>query len=81
MPKPAVQRWLLAGGIGAFILTGFLVTLNDLAFLQYPEGWEGILILLIESAATLSIALSLGLAYMGGHPEGWNDVSRKETGG
>jgi multisubunit Na+/H+ antiporter MnhB subunit len=79
MPKPAVQRWLLAGGIGAFILTGLLVTLLDLAFLQYPEGWEGILILLIESAATLSIALSLGLAYLGGHPEGWNDAPRKET--
>ena len=79
MPKPALQRWLLAGGIGAFILTGLLVTLLDLAFLQYPEGWEGILILLIESAATLSIALSLGLAYLGGHPEGWNDAPRKET--
>ena len=79
MPGPALQRWLLAGGIGAFILAGFLATLLDLAFLQYPEGWEGILILLIETAATLSIALSLGLAYLGGHPEGWNDASRKET--
>lgn len=79
MPRPALQRWLLAGGIGAFILAGFLATLLDLAFLQYPGGWEGILILLIETAATLSIALSLGLAYLGGHPEGWNDASRKET--
>ncbi|MEJ2309926.1 MAG: DUF4040 domain-containing protein [Gammaproteobacteria bacterium] len=71
LPSPALQRWLLGGGIAAFVLVGSLVTLPGLAFLQYPQGWAGTLILLIESAAMLSIALALGLAYLGGHPVGW----------
>jgi multisubunit Na+/H+ antiporter MnhB subunit len=77
LPHPLLQRWLLAGGIAAFMLAGYLATFHDLAFLQYPAGWAGLLILLIESAATLSIALSLGLAYLGGSPSGWDDRSSR----
>ncbi len=72
LPGSLLLRSLLAGGIAAFMLTGYLATFLDLAFLQYPEGRAGLLILFIESAAMLSIAFSLGLAYLGGSPSGWN---------
>jgi len=77
LPVSRLLRWLLAGGIAAFMLTGYLATFLDLAFLQYPEGRAGLLILLIESAAMLSIAFSLGLAYLGGSPSGWEKSSSK----
>ena len=73
LPAALILRWLLAGGIAAFMLTGYLAIFPDLAFLQYPEGRAGLLILLIESAAMLSIAFSLGLAYLGGRPSGWEN--------
>jgi hypothetical protein len=37
-------------------------------FLRYPEGQAGVWILLIEGAATLSIGMTLVLAFMGGIP-------------
>lgn len=76
LPGSLLLRSLLAGGIAAFMLTGYLATFLDLAFLQYPEGRAGLLILFIESAAMLSIAFSLGLAYLGGSPSGWNRHNR-----
>ena len=77
LPGPLVQRWLLVGGITAFMLTGYLASFLGLVFLQYPDGRAGLLILLIESAAMLSIALSLGLAYIGGRPSGWENRSSR----
>jgi len=75
LPGPAAQRWLLAAGIGVFLTVGLGVTAAGLAFLQYPRDWAGVLILLIEAAATLSIATTLALAYMGGRPSGWGPAS------
>ena len=37
--------------------------------LQYPAGSAGIWILAIESAAMISIGLTLGLMFLGGRPE------------
>jgi len=37
--------------------------------LQYPPGTGGTWIMLIESAALISIGLTLGLLYLGGRPE------------
>ena len=65
-------RWLLVAGVAVFLLVGLSVTLADLAVLQYPRSWAGALILLIESAATVSIAVALALAYLGGRPAGWD---------
>ena len=55
------------------------MTLFGHAFLQYPQGWAGPLILVIESAAMLAIAIALGLAYLGGHPDGWNHEDSRGT--
>jgi multisubunit Na+/H+ antiporter MnhB subunit len=71
LPAPAALRWVLATGVGVFLAVGLAVTLSGLAFLQYPRAWASLLIVLIESAATLSIAATLALAYLGGRPVGW----------
>jgi multisubunit Na+/H+ antiporter MnhB subunit len=72
LPDGKPLRWLLVAGIGLFLLLGLGLTLNGGKFLEYPEAWSGSLILLIESAATASIAAALVLAYRGGRPEGWS---------
>jgi len=72
LPQPTVLRWLLAVGVGVFLSVGLAVTASGLAFLQYPRDWAGVLILLIEAAATLSIATTLALAYLGGRPLAWD---------
>jgi multisubunit Na+/H+ antiporter MnhB subunit len=79
LPRPMALRWLLGAGIGAFMITGLLVTAADLAFLQYPAGWAGGLILFIETAATLSIAVMLALAYIGGRPPAWEPAAPADT--
>jgi len=56
-------RLLLVAGLSVFVLVGLLA--GD-RFLAYPPGWAGPLILLIETAALVSIATTLMLAYRGG---------------
>lgn len=74
LPGPMVQGWLLAAGVGVFLTVGLAVTAGGLAFLEYPRAWSGGLILLIESVATLSIATTLALTYVGGRSTGWDEV-------
>ncbi len=66
LPGPELQRWLLIAGVGVFIAVGLLAIASGQAFLQYPQTWADTLILLIETAATLAIATTLALAYIGG---------------
>jgi multisubunit Na+/H+ antiporter MnhB subunit len=80
LPAPIGQRWLLVGGVGAFLAAGLAATAGGLAFLQYPQGWAGMLILVIETAATLAIATALALAYIGGRPSGWEPGERARCG-
>ncbi|MET0072519.1 MAG: hydrogenase subunit MbhD domain-containing protein [Candidatus Thiodiazotropha sp.] len=78
LPGGYALRAALAAGIGLFLSVGVGTTLNGGRFLQYPEAWSGTLILLIESAATVSIAAALALAYRGGRPDDW--MPRKNRG-
>jgi len=71
LPRPRVQRLLLVAGIAGFLLVGIVTTAIYQSFLNYPDGWSGGLILLIETAATLAIATTLALACIGGRPAGW----------
>jgi len=71
IPGPQVQRLTLTSGIAAFVLVGVATTVSGHAFLQYPDGWSGGLILLIETVATLAIAATLAMAYIGGRPAAW----------
>jgi multisubunit Na+/H+ antiporter MnhB subunit len=70
---------LLVIGIFTFVLVGlWMMSLND-DFLAFTPAWAGILILIIEAAATLSIAAALTLAYIGGRPVGWEDMGRESA--
>ncbi len=86
LPGPRGQRWILAGGLGVFLTVGLLMTMRGAAFLEYPAAWAGSLILAIEIAATLAIATTLTVAYLGGRPTEWSsesamtaDVAREEV--
>jgi len=78
LPSAVTQRWLLVSGVGVFIAVGLIVTVDGHAFLQYPHNGSGMLILLIESAATLAIATTLALAYIGGTAPVGQDVAPGE---
>ena len=73
-------RLLLVIGIFTFVLVGlWMMFLND-DFLAYSPAQADSLILIIETAATLSIAAALTLAYLGGRPAGWeNGLNKNES--
>ncbi len=77
LPGNAMLRGVLGLGIAVFCAVGLLVVLAGQSVLQYPPTWAGGLILLIETAATLSIAAALALAYLGGRPQGWDQAAAK----
>ena len=65
-------RLVLVIGLLVFVGVGLVMMLLNNAFLTYFTASAGVLILLIETAATLSIAAALTLAYIGGRPSGWS---------
>ena len=69
LPDGFVLRIVMAAGVGVFLLVGLSLLLLGRPFLGYPPAWAGTLILLIETAAMLSIAATLLLAFLGGQPE------------
>ncbi|WP_125780214.1 Na(+)/H(+) antiporter subunit B [Pseudoalteromonas rubra] len=56
-------RLLLVVGLAVFLLVGAAVILSSGIALAYPQAWAGILILVIEVAATLTIAAILVLLF------------------
>lgn len=66
-PEPQL-RMVLGLGVLVFTLTGLGLGLLGGGFLTYPPDLAKWLILLIETAATLSIGATLAAAYLGGHP-------------
>ncbi|MDJ0833971.1 MAG: DUF4040 domain-containing protein [Gammaproteobacteria bacterium] len=68
-------RVLLVIGIALFVGIGLVMMLLNQSFLDYSPGWAGLLILVIETAATVSIAAALTLAFVGGRPDGWEPVT------
>ncbi len=65
-----VLRLLLVLGFLFFLATATLGPLTGRALLHYPPAWEKPLILLVECFLTLSIALILTAAVIGGRPAG-----------
>jgi multisubunit Na+/H+ antiporter MnhB subunit len=67
----ATKTMSIAMGIG--LLTFIVVALATMMvrgnFLQYPVAQAGTLILVIEAAATISIAIILNILFIGGNPE------------
>lgn len=70
-PGQADRTWLRAAlvmGLAVFIAVAVGVSLRGAALLQYPLGQAKNLILLIEAALTVSIALTLMVLFQGGRP-------------
>lgn len=65
----APVRWGVIVGLAAFLCVAVGVMGSGRAFLQYPVGLAGVLILLVEIFATVSIALILAGLFIGGRPE------------
>jgi len=63
-----VLRLIAASGVLVFLAVALLVTAGGRALLEYPSEWAGTLILLIESAATVSIGFALVHLFLGGEP-------------
>ena len=60
-------RLLLILGLTVFVAVAGLMLLHG-KLLHYPVAWAGGLILLIETAATLSIAVTLAALFIGARP-------------
>jgi len=67
--RPRSLRVGLVVGLTTFALVGTGVIVSTGGFLEYPRASAGVLILLIESTALVSIGLTLGLLFLGGSPD------------
>lgn len=77
MPSGAALRVSLVAGVAVFLTVGLGMMLTGRAFLEYPLALAGLLILVIEVAATVSIAVILASAFVGGHaPEARTRAAR-----
>lgn len=65
----APVRWGVALGLVSFLAVAFGVMLTGRSLLQYPRELAGPLMLFIEAAATVAIALILAGLFIGGRPE------------
>jgi multisubunit Na+/H+ antiporter MnhB subunit len=65
------RAWLrpaLTAGLTVFLAIALAMLLRGRPLLAYPVEWAGPLIMLIETAATISIGLTLALLFLGGRP-------------
>ena len=81
LPRGATLRVLSIAGVAVFVSVGLALLVAGRPFLGFPPAWAGVLILLIEAAATLAIGATLILAYIGGRPASWEptQASHHET--
>ena len=63
-----VLRSILILGLACFIALGVILIILGGQFLEYPASHSGLLILLIEALATLSIGITLAALFLGGRP-------------
>lgn len=68
LQRERVLRLALGLGVLVFATVCAVTKLLTGGLLQYPAGSGGTWILVIESAALISIGLTLGLLYLGGRP-------------
>lgn len=73
LPAGKLLHVVIVLGAAVFLLVGLMMLLLGRSFLEYPPAMAGTLILVIETAAMLSIAATLVLAFMGGRPRTGGD--------
>jgi multisubunit Na+/H+ antiporter MnhB subunit len=71
LPSRLALRAMSVAGVALFVGIGLTLMLVHGVFLAYPVAWAGSLILVIETAATLGIGVTLVLALLGGEPPAW----------
>lgn len=64
--SPRAERVLLVVGFATFLIVGLGVITDQRTLLHYPATWAKVLILVIESACTVSIGVMLFGMYRGG---------------
>ena len=67
----------LSIGLLTFLAVALATMVNSGKLLQYPVAWAGTLILFIEAAATISIAVILTILFIGGKPAGEHSSGEK----
>lgn len=67
-------RVSLSAGSATFLVVGLYTLMNEGQVLKYPESQAGPLILIIETAATLSIGVTLTALYLGYFPINVKDI-------
>ena len=67
-------RLVLIIGPAAFVAMALVTLLSEGQLLTYPVGHAGVLIFILEAAATLSIGVTLAALFFGGKPQ---DEQRK----
>lgn len=67
-PSPLLLRLGLVAGVALFLSVGVTGGLLGFGFMGYPPAGAKALILLIETGATISIALTLAALFLGGDP-------------
>lgn len=63
-------RLLLVAGVAVFVAVAVGVMFSSGVLLAYPPGMAGLLILLVEAVASVSIGVTLLALYLGGEPGG-----------
>ena len=61
-------RLILVAGPGTFLAMAVFTLLTKGQFLEYPQAHAGILILILETAATVSIGVTLAALFLGYRP-------------
>ncbi len=71
--RPGLTAWplrlILVAGPGAFVIMAIFTLLIERQLLEYPPAQAGALILLLETAATLSIGVTLAALFLGERPQ------------
>jgi multisubunit Na+/H+ antiporter MnhB subunit len=80
LPSGVALRATSVAGVSVFILVGLGLLLAGRPFLGYPPDWAGIMILAIETAATLTIGVTLVVAFLGGEPAAWRQERPLDAG-
>ncbi|MCW9013147.1 MAG: DUF4040 domain-containing protein [Gammaproteobacteria bacterium] len=70
-----LARLILLAGPVAFISMAAVTLIFEGQLLEYPPAQAGVLILLLETVATLSIGATLAALFLGGHPWKNNEES------
>ncbi len=80
LPSEPILRLTITLGVLVFTLTGLALMAIAGGFLTFPPETAKWLILMIETAATLSIGATLAAAYLGGRPAAPDDFDPRHGG-